>query len=100
MNDYVGSIFSGYCNGYFGRDSYGEKLILATGFINGKRWITVKEDSWNGGYIVSSVYDLTEELFQEWLRGEEEQEESYEYELPIAPVPKMPTLKRLGIEEL
>ena len=43
MNDLVGKKLYGYCNGYFGRDSYGEKTIIAAGSWDGELWVVVKE---------------------------------------------------------
>lgn len=35
----VGDVLDGYCAGYFGRDSYGEKIVMALG----ETWVTVRE---------------------------------------------------------
>lgn len=40
----VGTILYGFCNGYFGRDSYGDKRIVAMGKYDGDRWVVVSED--------------------------------------------------------
>lgn len=37
----VGTVFSGYCNGFFGRDSYGDKKVLAFG----DDWIAARAES-------------------------------------------------------
>lgn len=36
---FVGDNITGYCDGHFGRDSYGDKLVLAVG----RDWIVVRE---------------------------------------------------------
>lgn len=54
----------GFCNGYFGRDSYGEKLIVASGTWNGENYIVAKEES-NTGLSFASGFDL--ETAEEWL---------------------------------
>lgn len=36
----VGRVIHGYCNGYFGRDSYHDKRIEAEGYD----WVVVRED--------------------------------------------------------
>lgn len=36
----VGMVFKGFCNGFFGRDSYGEKRVEAFGYD----WIVARED--------------------------------------------------------
>lgn len=38
-----GTRIYGFCNGYFGRDSYGDKIIIASGIWNGKPWIVAEE---------------------------------------------------------
>lgn len=34
-----------FCAGAFGRDSYGEKLIIAAGTWNGKNWAVAEDES-------------------------------------------------------
>lgn len=36
----IGKILNDYCNGYFGRNSYGEKVIIG----EGPEWIVVREE--------------------------------------------------------
>lgn len=40
----VGDTLYGFCNGYFGRDSYGEKRVVAKGTERGKNWVVVFEE--------------------------------------------------------
>ena len=35
MNSFVGTKIYGYCEGYFGRDDYNDKVII----LEGKKWI-------------------------------------------------------------
>lgn len=35
VNDLVGKQLYGFCNGYFGRDSYADKVII----MNGSNWV-------------------------------------------------------------
>lgn len=39
-DNFVGVKIFGFCNGYFGRDSYDDKMIIA----NGENWIVTKND--------------------------------------------------------
>lgn len=70
---YVGTILDGYCNGYFGRDSYGEKKIEAVG----ADWIVVREEHWieSKNKCIQSpdiaIFDSTEEMEQcveNWIK--------------------------------
>jgi hypothetical protein len=40
MSVEIGTVLNGYCNGYFGRDSYGEKRVEGSGVD----WVVVRED--------------------------------------------------------
>lgn len=42
----------GYCNGYFGRDSYGDKLVIACGTWGDNTWIVVSEN----GRLNTAIY--------------------------------------------
>lgn len=102
MSDYTGTIITGFCNGFFGRDSYEDKLILASGFINGRRWVTVKTSGYpTSSYYVTSAYDIPEETFQEWLQGEPEdnsEEEAYEEYYRGLNIPE--AASRVSLEDL
>jgi len=73
-----GEVFEGYCGGEFGRDSYGEKRVVAAGQYNGNVWIVVEE----GGHLVTAITDLAE--VQRWrddmVVAEREREEWDRYE--------------------
>lgn len=53
----IGDVFSGYCNGYFGRDSYGDKSVEALGID----WILCRED---GGGVVLATFSNNDEMIE------------------------------------
>ena len=59
MNNFVGIKIYGYCNGYFGRDDYSDKVII----LEGKRWIVY---SYLDNDRVTCVNFNTEEEKIEW----------------------------------
>lgn len=64
---YLGVHLYGFCNGFFGRDSYGTKTIINIG----KDWIVALED----GYPVVAIFDLgwadqMEEYILKWAGDE------------------------------
>lgn len=67
MNElYPGTTLYGYCNGYFGRDSYGEKRVIASGTYNKQNWVVVEER----GYLnFASGFD--DEDVKNWMTEEE-----------------------------
>jgi len=67
-NKFVGIKIYGFCNGFFGRDSYDDKIIIASG----EDWIVAKSDS---GQNEFASFDSTEEMNQ--LIGEWSKEEEY-----------------------
>ncbi len=46
----IGEILYGYCNGYFGRDSYEDKVVEAVG----KDWVVCRDES---GMIHFATFD-------------------------------------------
>ena len=44
---YIGTVLYGYCEGYFGRDSYADKRIEAFG----ADWIVVREESGKPDFV-------------------------------------------------
>lgn len=45
-----GTIVYGFAHGHFGRDSYGDKVCIQTGFYGGYRWALFHEQgSYSGG---------------------------------------------------
>jgi len=63
----VGTRLYGYCNGYFGRDSYDEKTIVAIGEVGGQLWIVANENNYAifaSGMNMEDVERWTEE--EDW----------------------------------
>lgn len=54
----VGQILYGYCEGYFGRDGYGEKRIEAFG----ADWIVAREVG--GNKIFFATFDTSQEMVE------------------------------------
>ena len=67
----TGQKLYGFCNGYFGRDSYGDKTVLASGVSNGRVW-AVAEDEYRGVVLAT---EFNPDLVIGWLQPEEEEEE-------------------------
>ena len=61
----IGDIFYGFCNGYFGRDSYEDKTVEAIG----PDWILVRTESDypDMAYFRNGVNNNSE-MFQEWMK--------------------------------
>jgi hypothetical protein len=60
----IGDVINGYCNGYFGRDDYYEKIcVMVTNryavfqYLNGE---------WKGQAVVLNYDESLEELIAEW----------------------------------
>jgi hypothetical protein len=52
---YIGQMIYGYCNGYFGRHSYGSKRIESFGCD----WIVARDEK---GEPIFAIFDSTEEM--------------------------------------
>lgn len=60
----IGDILTGFCEGFFGRDSYGQKIVVAVG----RDWVVVKEAqgfNFATGHRISTY--LTQYLDQDFL---------------------------------
>lgn len=57
MMNWIGKKIYGFCDGYFGRDSFEDKTIEAIGFD----WIVAREC--NGGYVHLAHFSSSEEMF-------------------------------------
>lgn len=68
----VGDTLYGFCNGYFGRDSYGNKRVVAKGNERGVNWI-VAYDEWEGHLSFGSGFD--DEDIERWLAAAEDDKE-------------------------
>lgn len=58
----VGTKLYGFCNGYFGRDSYEDKRIIAMGEWNGSNWIVAATD--DNKVLFAEGFD--QKLLEEW----------------------------------
>lgn len=80
LKDYIGKVLKGYCEGYFGRDSYGDKKIV---FI-GEKYIVAENEH---GYPVTAYFDEGETIqdilskIDEWIKEREEYEGSEDYKI-------------------
>lgn len=60
-----GRILYGFCNGFFGRDSWNDKVIVASGIERGEAWIVAREASFlDSDLVFASGIPL--ELPSEW----------------------------------
>lgn len=57
----VGDTLYGFCNGYFGRDSYGDKSVVAKGNERGHNWI-VAWDEWEGQLLFAEGFSEDDAL--------------------------------------
>lgn len=64
---FVGINIYGFCNGYFGRDSYSDKMIIASG----QNWIVAKGYEGRAEFASFDSHDDMEALIQEWSTEEE-----------------------------
>lgn len=60
----VGSLLYGFCNGYFGHDSYGDKTVVAMGHWDGVPWIVASE---HGACLVFAS-GFAPALLDEWAK--------------------------------
>jgi hypothetical protein len=62
----VGMVFKGFCNGFFGRDSYAPKRVEAFGVD----WIVVRDDDGDALFCKFSEEWLPkrDELIADWLK--------------------------------
>lgn len=64
-----GTTLHGYCNGYFGRDSYGEKIVIACGEFNGDLWVVAQE-----GDDLVFASGFPQEVVSEWITPESDED--------------------------
>lgn len=64
VNNLVGKEIHGYCNGYFGRDSYDDKVII----MNGLNWVVAIP---NDGLPEIAHFDTNEEMMN-WFEENSE----------------------------
>lgn len=67
----IGRVIYGYCNGYFGRDSYSDKRIEAEGFD----WIVARER--NNSLVFTTFPNSREKqaLIDDWAVSESDDED-------------------------
>ena len=63
----VGLLLKGYCNGYFGRDSYGDKRIEAIG----ADWVVVRVDDGEPDFAAFENPTDMNDILMTWAEGEE-----------------------------
>lgn len=59
---FVGIKIFGFCNGYFGRDAYADKIIIASG----ENWIVGRTDDGLNEFASFDSEDDMEQLITEW----------------------------------
>lgn len=64
---FVGIKLYGFCNGFFGRDSYSNKIIIASG----ESWIVTKNEDEEVEFAEFGVDDSIEELLKDWMVEDE-----------------------------
>lgn len=64
---FVGIRIYGFCNGYFGRDSYDNKIIIASG----EDWIVAQTEEGLNDFASFEKPDDMELLIKEWSVKEE-----------------------------
>jgi hypothetical protein len=62
----IGTVLYGYCNGFFGRDSYGDKVIEAVG----KDWIVVRTEQNEVDFCSFSDFEAMLSAVKEWSNKE------------------------------
>lgn len=60
MCGFVGTKIYGYCNGYFGRDDYDDKIII----LEGRRWIVCAYLDTDNDWITCVNFDSEEEKIE------------------------------------
>lgn len=53
----IGTRIYGYCNGYFGRDDYDDKIIIA----EGRKWIVCVNAYTNSDWVTCANFNTEEE---------------------------------------
>lgn len=68
LQKYVGNKLYGYCNGFFGRDSYREKIVV----FAGKHYIVCEDAS--GDVYVASFKGYSEDEISEFINSWREED--------------------------
>lgn len=70
LSKYIGKTLYGFCNGYFGRDSYENKTIV---YVGEKYILTENEEGVPGvAYFKDMDYMEIEKLVLEWINNKED----------------------------
>jgi len=73
MSIKIGTLLNGYCNGFFGRDSYGEKRVEATG----ADWVVVREENGEPNCAFFKSVGDRDYYINLWLEEDKEEAEDY-----------------------
>lgn len=68
-----GTVLYGFCNGYFGRDSYGEKTVIASGTWGDTNWVVVTTREFRQNVLLMATGFDTSDL-ERWKIPEAEEE--------------------------
>lgn len=60
MCGFIGTKIYGYCNGYFGRNDYDDKIII----LEGRKWIVCAYLDTDNDWITSVNFDSEEEKIE------------------------------------
>lgn len=71
MSGFVGTKIYGFCNGYFGRDDYDDKIII----LEGRKWIVCSYLDADNDYVTCVNFDTEEEKIECIKRWAEYKEE-------------------------
>lgn len=73
--NFIGTKLYGYCNGYFGRDSYEDKTIIAMGCNSGTIWIVCEDED---GDILFASFE-SKERFDTFIEENTQKDKSVEW---------------------
>ena len=65
-DDFVGVTLYGFCNGYFGRDSFRDKVVVSSG----SNWIVANEEYGDLCFAEFATFKDMEKLVKEWSSEE------------------------------
>lgn len=71
-----GTKLYGFCNGYFGRDSYGEKTVIASGTWDDVNWVVVTTREFRQNVMLMAT-GFDESDIERWKINASEDEDYY-----------------------
>ena len=71
MSIEIGTLLNGYCNGFFGRDSYGEKRIEGSGVD----WVVVREEDGKPNFASFDSLEDRNYYIDVWVKEERKNNE-------------------------